>query len=65
MPVNDDFDYWFEMEEWRYFRKQCARLLAGVVTKETSVLDVSFKEPLILSDARAQNVGLRPPRQSP
>ena len=64
MPVNDGVENWFKSGDGRYFSKQCARLLAGVVTKETSVPEVSSKASTDHSEAREQNVVSRSPRKS-
>ena len=64
MPVDDDVNRWFKSRDGRYFCKQCARLLAGVVTKETSALIVSSQETTDGSETREQNVIVRSTRKS-
>ncbi len=39
MHVSEDADNWFETRDGRYFRKQCRKLLVGVVIKEIVVAD--------------------------
>ena len=64
MPVIHDVDHWCESRDGRYFFKQCARLLAGVVTKDTLVREVSSKGITDHPRAPEPNVVLGSPPKS-